>query len=39
VEHRSRRPGSSAPPATIDEWVNAFKEKRAEIDSTRCPNS
>ena len=39
VEHRSRRPGSSAPPATVDEWVNAFKEKRAQIDSMRCPNS
>ncbi len=38
VERRSRRPGTSKPPATIDEWVTAFKQKRAEIDSTRCPN-
>jgi len=37
VEWRSRKPGSSQPPASVDEWVNAFKQKRAEIDTTRCP--
>lgn len=37
VERRSRRPGTSEPPASVDEWVNAFKQKRTEIDSTRCP--
>ncbi len=38
VEWRSRRPGSKEPPASVDEWVRAFKEKRAEIDATHCPN-
>ncbi len=38
VERRSRRPGTSEPPASIDEWVNAFKQKRKEIDSTTCPS-
>ena len=37
VEWRSRKPGSPKPPASVDEWVNAFKQKRAEIDTTRCP--
>ena len=37
VERRSRKPGTSAPPATIEEWVNAFKQKRADIDAARCP--
>jgi len=37
VERRSRRPGSSKPPASIDEWADAFKQKRADIASTRCP--
>jgi hypothetical protein len=39
VERRSRKPGSSEPPATIDEWVNAFKQKRAEINATRCSSN
>jgi hypothetical protein len=38
VERRSRKPGTHEPPATIDEWVRAFQQKRAEIDATRCPN-
>ncbi len=38
VERRSRKPGTSAPPASIDEWVSAFQQKRADIDATRCPN-
>jgi hypothetical protein len=36
VEHRSRKPGTEAPGATIDEWVNAFKAKRDEIVNNRC---
>jgi hypothetical protein len=36
VELRSRKPGSSEPPATVDEWVTAFKMKRDEIASRRC---
>ncbi len=39
VERRSRKPGTSEPPATIAEWVTAFKAKRAEIDATRCPGN
>ena len=39
VERRSRKPGSSEPPASVAEWVMAFKAKRAEIDSTRCPGN
>jgi hypothetical protein len=38
VELRSRRPNSSEPPATVDEWVAAFKLKRQEIVSARCPS-
>ncbi len=38
VDRRSRRPNSSDPPATIDEWVAAFKAKRDEIVSTKCPS-
>jgi len=37
VDRRGRRPGKSDAPATIAEWVSAFKQKRAEIDATRCP--
>jgi len=37
VERRSRRPGTNEPPASVDEWVQAFLQKRAEIDGTRCP--
>jgi hypothetical protein len=36
VELRSRKPGSSEPPATSDEWVAAFKQKRDEIVIRRC---
>jgi hypothetical protein len=36
VEWRSRRPGSTDPPATVDEWVAAFKQKRDEIANRRC---
>lgn len=34
-----RRPDASTPPATVDEWVAAFKHKRDEIASNRCPNN
>ncbi len=37
VDKRSRHPGSDEPPATVDEWVDAFKRKRAEIATRRCP--
>jgi hypothetical protein len=37
VDLRSRKPGSSEPPASIDEWVDAFKHKRDEILTRRCP--
>jgi hypothetical protein len=36
VELRSRRPDSKDPPATVDEWVAAFKHKRDEIVNKRC---
>lgn len=36
VEMRSRKPNSSEPPATIDEWVAAFKHKRDEIVNNHC---
>jgi hypothetical protein len=36
VDHRSRRPNSAEPPATVDEWVTAFKHKRDEIVTNRC---
>ena len=36
VDHRSRKPGTDAAPATIDEWVSAFKAKREEIVNNRC---
>lgn len=36
VDRRSRRPGSAEPPATVDEWVNAFKQKRDEIVNNHC---
>jgi hypothetical protein len=36
VDQRSRRPGSDEPPASVDEWVQAFKRKRQEIASRRC---
>jgi hypothetical protein len=36
VDRRSRRPDSAEPPATVDEWVAAFKHKRDEIVGNRC---
>ena len=33
---RSRRPNSSESPASVDEWVAAFKHKRAEIAGRHC---
>jgi hypothetical protein len=36
VDQRSRTPGRSAAPATIDEWVAAFKQKRDEIVNHSC---
>jgi hypothetical protein len=36
VDLRSRRPNSLEPPATVDEWVTAFKRKRDEIVTRRC---
>jgi hypothetical protein len=36
VELRSRKPGSGERPATVDEWVAAFKQKRDEIVNRRC---
>jgi hypothetical protein len=38
VERRSRKPGTSEPPASVDDWVRAFVRKRAEIDATHCPD-
>jgi len=38
VDRRSRRPNSSALPASVDGWVAAFKEKRQEIVNARCPS-
>jgi hypothetical protein len=38
VDHRSRRPDSAEPPASVDEWVAAFKHKRDEIVAKRCPS-
>ncbi len=36
VDDRSRRPNSAEPPASVDEWVTAFKHKRDEIVTNRC---
>jgi hypothetical protein len=37
VDRRSRDPRTPhAPPATVDEWVAAFKAKRTELTSRRC---
>jgi hypothetical protein len=36
VDHRSRKPGTEEPPASVDEWVNAFKAKRDEIVNNHC---
>ena len=32
-----RRIDPSTPPASVDEWVAAFKQKRDEIVANRCP--
>ncbi len=32
-----RRPDASTSPASVDEWVAAFKQKRDEIVTNRCP--
>jgi hypothetical protein len=37
VDSRSRKPNTSQPPATVDEWVTAFKLKRDDIVANRCP--
>ena len=36
VDSRSRKPNSSAPAATVDEWVAAFTHKRDEVVTNRC---
>jgi hypothetical protein len=36
VDRRSRKPGSKEPPASVDEWMTAFKHKRDEIVMKRC---
>jgi hypothetical protein len=36
VDKRSRNPGTDEPPASLDEWVQAFKRKREEITSRHC---
>ena len=36
VDQRSRRPDSTDPPASIEEWVAAFKHKRDEIVTNHC---
>jgi hypothetical protein len=38
IDRRSRKPNSSAPPTSVDEWVAAFKHKREEIVHARCPS-
>jgi hypothetical protein len=38
VNRRSRRPNSSEPPASVDEWVAAFKRKVEEIVTNHCPS-
>jgi hypothetical protein len=37
VTRRSRDPKKDSPPASVDEWVNAFKVKRSQIVDQRCP--
>ncbi len=38
IERRSREPNSAKPPASVDEWVAAFKQKRDEIVRAHCPS-
>jgi hypothetical protein len=38
ADHRSRNPDHAGqPPATVDEWVAAFRHKRDEIVNQHCP--
>jgi hypothetical protein len=38
VELRSRKPGSSEPGASVDDWMQAFKQKRDAIVTHKCPS-
>jgi hypothetical protein len=38
VSRFAQRKGGASRPATVDEWVNAFKKKRDEIASVICPS-
>jgi len=38
VNLRSRRPGSSEPAASVEEWVKAFKSKRDQVMTKHCPS-
>jgi hypothetical protein len=38
MDQRSRNPGTSEPPASVEEWVQAFERKRQEITSRHCPD-
>jgi hypothetical protein len=37
VDRRSSDPRNDGPPASVDDWVEAFKVKRAQIVDQRCP--
>ena len=37
VSRFAQRKGGASRPASVDEWVNAFKKKRGEIASRTCP--
>jgi hypothetical protein len=36
VDRRSRKPGSDEPPASVDEWVAAFRHKSDAIVANHC---
>jgi hypothetical protein len=38
VSRFAQRKGGASRPATVDEWVDAFKKKRSEIASRTCPS-
>jgi hypothetical protein len=38
VSRFAHRKGGASRPAAVDEWVGAFKKKRAEIASSTCPS-
>ena len=38
VDSRSRKPNTSQPAGSVDEWVTAFTHKRDEIVANRCPS-